>query len=84
MENPIKQRVEYLIDLCGEVLTTRRNTEFGSDQCEFRIHNKYKAAGLSFFKKYYGEQHPYYDSFQSKESSYGPTVESSLGVLEAE
>jgi hypothetical protein len=83
MDNPIKQRVEYLIDLCGKVLVTRRDTAFGSDQCEYRIHNKYKAAGLSFFKKYYGEEHPYYASFHSEDSTYGPTVESSLGVLEA-
>ncbi len=83
MKNPLKQRAEYLIDLCGKVLATRRNTEFGSDQCEYRIHSKYKSAGLSFLKKYYGEDHPFYSSFQSHDSSYGPTVESSLGILEA-
>lgn len=83
MENPIKQRVEYLIELCGQVLATRRDSELGRDQVQYRIYNKYKAAGLSFFMKYYGEEHPYYASFLSKNSNYGPIVESSLGVLEA-
>lgn len=83
MSNPLKQRVEYLIELCGKVLATRRDTEYGRDEVQYKIHNKYKAAGLSFFKKYYGEGHPYYASFASKEINYGPTVESSLGILEA-
>ncbi len=83
MENLIRQRVVYLIELCKQVLATRRNTGHGDDACEYRILNKYRAAGLSFFKMYYGEVHPYFTAFQSKDSSYAPIVESSLGVLEA-
>ena len=83
MENPIKDRVNYLISLCEQVLKTRRNTEHRSDQVENRVHNKYKSASLSFLKQYYGDSHPYYESFKSYDSSYGPTVECSLGILEA-
>lgn len=83
MDNPIKQRIEYLIDLGQQVLSTRKDTEHSSDQVEHRIHNKYRAAGLSFFRQYYSDAHPYYQVFDSQAHSYGPTVESSLGVLEA-
>lgn len=83
MENILKQRVEYLIDLCEKVLITRHNNEFGEDQCESRIHSKYTAAGLSFFKKYFGEDHPFYTAFSSAGSNYAPIVERTLGILEA-
>ena len=83
MENILKQRVEYLIDLCGMVLATKQTTEFGQDQCQSRMHAKYKVAGLSFFKKYFGEDHPFYTAFSSAGSNYAPIVERTLGILEA-
>lgn len=83
MENLIKHRIEYLIELCEQVLATRRSTEYGQEQCESRILNKYRTAGLSFLRKYFGEHHPYFAAFQSQQGGYASIVESSLGVLEA-
>ena len=83
MENPLKDRVQYLISLCGQVLSTRRSTQYSSDVVDGRILHKYRSAGLSFISQFYGEKHSYYTEFHSKGSDYAPTIEDSLGVLEA-
>jgi hypothetical protein len=83
MENPLQDRILYLIDLCEQVLVTRRSTELRNDTVNGRIQYKYRSAGLSFISQFYGEKHPYYIEFHSKDSDYAPTIEESLGVLEA-
>lgn len=83
MENPLKVRVKYLIDLCGQVLSTKKSTQHRSDRVDGRIQYKYRSAVLSFISQFYGEKHPYYIEFHSKDSDYAPTIEESLGILEA-
>ncbi|NTW57238.1 MAG: hypothetical protein HGB20_09400 [Chlorobiaceae bacterium] len=83
MNSQLIDRVDYLILLCYEVLKSRRDTQYNHDCVDGRILNKYRAASLSFLSHLYGEQHPYFLSFFKKDSDYGPTVESTLGILEA-
>ncbi|MDC6700693.1 hypothetical protein, partial [Leclercia adecarboxylata] len=83
MQNPLKDRIEYLIALCGQVLLTKRSTEYANDRVNGRLQYKYRSAGLSFISQFYGNSHPYYVEFQSKDSDYAPTIEESLGILEA-
>lgn len=83
MENPISNRIKYLIDLCNYTISTRRNTEYGGDQVDGRLHKKLRASALSFVSQYYGENHPYYKELHDKGSEYAPVVLELLGVLEA-
>jgi uncharacterized protein YdaT len=83
MVNSLKDRVQYLTNLCSQVLATRRSSEYSNDRVDGRIQYKYRSAGLSFISQFYGEKHPYYIEFHSKDSDYAPTIEESLGILEA-
>lgn len=83
MHSPLSERVEYLIGLCQEVLNTRRNTQYDKDRVNGRLLNKFRAACQSFLSLHYGDQHPYFLRFSVSESDYGPTVEGTLGILEA-
>jgi hypothetical protein len=83
MSSRIEERINYLISLCDEVLKTRRSTQYESDRVNGREFNKFRSAVLSFLSCHFGENHPYYAEFSERNSTYAPTVESSLGILEA-
>jgi len=83
MENPVKKRVEYLLELCRKLLGTETNTQFESNVVDDQLYNRYRAASLSFLHQYYGEEHPYYISFYTLHRNYAPTVKQTLGILQA-
>jgi len=83
MASQTETRIDYLIELCQAVLATRHNTDFEKDRARGREFNKFRAAGLSYFSRQFGEEHPYFKEFASRDSTYAPSVESTLGILEA-
>jgi hypothetical protein len=80
----IKRRVDELINTAGQVLTTKRSSEFGSSYVSSEQFNEFRAASLSFLRNTFGTDHPFYIEFnkQAKESSPYDTEEG-RGILKA-
>jgi hypothetical protein len=83
MNSETETRINYLIQLCEAVLATRHDTNYEKDRVKGREFNKFRAAGLSFFSRHFGEEHPYFREFSQRKSDYAPSVESTLGILDA-
>lgn len=83
MPSLTENRIDYLIALCHEVIKTRHSTKYENDRVKGRELNKFRAAGLSFLSRQFGESHPYFSQFSSRESDYAPSIEGTLGILEA-
>jgi hypothetical protein len=79
----IKRRVDELINIAGQVLTTSRSNDFGSYVSSEQF-NEFRSASLSFLRNTFGTEHPFYVEFnkQAKEASPYDTEEG-RGILKA-
>lgn len=79
----LKRRVDELINIAGQVLTTRRSSDFGSYVSSEQF-NEFRSASLSFLRNTFGTEHPFYVEFnkQAKEATPYDTEEG-RGILKA-
>ncbi|HNP69294.1 MAG TPA: hypothetical protein PKH16_15415 [Aequorivita sp.] len=79
----LKRRVDELITIAGQVLTTKRTSDFDSYVSSEQF-NEFRSASLSFLRNTFGTDHPFYAEFnkQAKEASPYDTEEG-RGILKA-
>jgi hypothetical protein len=79
----IKKRVDELISIAGQVLTTTRSGDYGSYVSSEQF-NEFRSASLSFLRNTFGKDHPFYEEFskQAKDSTPFDTEEG-RGILKA-
>ena len=76
-------RVDELIDLAGNVLTTKKTNDYGSFVSSEQF-NEFRSATLSFFKNTFGIDHPFYVEFNSRVKDSTPyDIEKGRGILKA-
>jgi len=80
----IKVRVNELILLADRVISTDRRIEFVGNSVDSELFQEFRAAGLSFFKNSFGEQHPFYKEFNNNvNDSYTSKSREGRGILKA-
>ncbi|SKC42519.1 HEPN domain-containing protein [Ohtaekwangia koreensis] len=79
----IKKRVDELITIAGQVLNTKRSSDFGSHVSSEQF-NEFRAASLSFLKSTFGTDHPFYAEFNKQAKKASPyDTEEGRGILKA-
>lgn len=79
----IKQRVDTLIASAGQVLNTKRESDFGS-YVSSELFHEFRSASLSFLRNAFGIDHPFYKEFDSKAKDSTPyDAEEGRGILKA-
>lgn len=79
----IKKRVDELISIAGQVLTTRRSNELGS-YVSPESFNEFRSASLSFLRNTFGNDHPFYKEFDKNAEEASPyETEEGRGILKA-
>ena len=79
----IKQRVNELINLAGQVLNTRRHDTY-FHYVSSEIFNEFRSASLSFLRNTFGSEHPFYKEFYANAKKATPNdTEEGLGILKA-
>ncbi len=77
------KRIDQLIAMGKNVLTTRRKEEF-SEYVDWGQQKGFRSAGLSFLERTFGSDHPYVKEFNKyTDAQYPSAIEAGLGVLEA-
>lgn len=80
----IKDRINELITLADQVISTNRNSEYGGSYVNTELFQEFRASGLSFFRNTFGEQHPFYKEFDKKVSdTYTHHSQEGRGILKA-
>lgn len=79
------RRAEELIQVGRNVLSTRKSDpSLGWPSVETSLFESFRSSALSFFKLCYGEDHPYFENFNSNVTTAVPDdVESGIGILQA-
>ena len=79
----IKKRIDQLISIAGQVLSTKRTNDYNSYVSAEQF-NEFRSASLSFLKNTFGTEHPYYMEFNKKVNDASPYLtEEGRGILKA-
>lgn len=79
----IKKRVDELITIAGQVLNTKRTSDFGSYVSSEQF-NEFRSASLSFLRNTFGIDHPFYVEFNKQANEASPNdTEEGCGILKA-
>lgn len=79
----IKRRVDELINIAGQVLTTSRLGDFGSYVSSEQF-SEFRSASLSFLRNTFGTEHPFYLEFNKQAKDATPyNTEQGRGILKA-
>jgi hypothetical protein len=84
MKERLLQRVDELIEMGNAVLATRYQGASHMEYVNGGMIKEFRASGLSFIEKIYGEKHSHFQEFVGLTDGYGPeNVELGLGILRA-
>lgn len=79
----LKKRIDELINIAGEVLSTTTRDSYGSN-VSLEKFNEFRSASLSFFKNVFGVDHPFYKELNSHTTRADPyDVQQGRGILKA-
>lgn len=79
----IKKRIDQLISIAGQVLSTKRTNDYNSYVSAEQF-NEFRSASLSFLKNTFGTEHPFYMEFNKKVNDASPYLtEEGRGILKA-
>lgn len=79
----IKRRVDELITIAGQVLNTKRASDFGAYVSSEQF-NEFRSASLSFLRNTFGTDHPFYVEFDKQAKDASPyDTEVGRGILKA-
>jgi len=79
----IKRRVDELITIAGQVLNTKRGSDFASYVSSEQF-NEFRSASLSFLRNTFGIDHPFYVEFNKQAKATSPSdTEEGRGILKA-
>lgn len=79
----LKRRVDELLALSGQVLTTKRSSDFGT-YVSSEAFNEFRSASLSFLRNSFGIDHPFYKEFDKNAQKASPyDTEEGRGILKA-
>jgi hypothetical protein len=80
----LKRRVDDLLALSVQVLTTRQRSEFGSSYVSSEAFNEFRSSSLSFLRNTFGIEHPFYKEFDKTAVEASPyDTEEGRGILKA-
>jgi hypothetical protein len=80
----IKKRINELIELAKNVLSTTSTTRSGREFVSSEKFSELRSASLSFLKNTFGSDHPFYNEFDKKAINSEPEdIKQALGVLQA-
>lgn len=80
----IRIRINELISLAGQVLATRRESQYLGPYVSAESFNEFRSASLSFLRNTFGDSHPFYNEFDKKIQQPRPsTTEEGRGILKA-
>jgi hypothetical protein len=80
----IKSRINDLISMSGQVLATKRDSQYTGSYVSAESFNEYRSASLSFLRNTFGIDHPFYEEFDRQVKRPVPSnVEEGRGILKA-